>query len=226
MDHDQAAQMQASARYVLGELTPAERDAFEEHYADCSQCLSDVELATIFAANTREVFRERALAQNTSPKGWAWLRWRPFPALAFSAALNCALVAGLGYGLLRGHNTAVTAVNVVAESARLESVDIFPVIGGVRGGPGEKKNSFEVSGRPIVLTLDLQEHYEHYLYSIDRGGSAVQAGEVSVSGQPDTLNVPIPASRLSPGEYRVTLTGTVGSVRHKLATCLLEVQTH
>ncbi|MEI9972839.1 MAG: hypothetical protein WDO73_12720 [Ignavibacteriota bacterium] len=47
-------------------------------------------MATAFAANSREVFRDRAL-KGDAPKGISWLRWRPFPILAFSAALNLIL---------------------------------------------------------------------------------------------------------------------------------------
>ena len=59
MDHEQAVRMQASMRYALGELTPDERDSFEEHFADCRYCMSDVEMATALAVNAKEVFRER-----------------------------------------------------------------------------------------------------------------------------------------------------------------------
>jgi hypothetical protein len=218
MDHEQAIQTQASMRYALGELTPDERDSFEEHFADCSHCMSDVELASAFAANAKEVFRERAL-WGDRPKGNAWLRWRPFPALALSAALNLVLVAGLGYGLLRFHRA---APGDVAQSAELESVEIIPVRGTTRGSEGPAQ-VVRVSRRPIVLTFDLPQRYEHYFYSIDRDGAAVLSGEVSVPGRPDSLNLQIQAARLSPGEYQVTVTGSTGAMRESLGTCLLQV---
>jgi hypothetical protein len=35
MDHLEAKRIQAAEKYVLGELTPALRDEYEEHYFDC-----------------------------------------------------------------------------------------------------------------------------------------------------------------------------------------------
>ena len=42
MEHHQAAAILASERYVLDELTVAERDAFEEHYFTCAICAQEV----------------------------------------------------------------------------------------------------------------------------------------------------------------------------------------
>lgn len=219
MDHDQAVQTQASMRYALGELTPAERDSFEEHYADCSHCMSDVELATAFAANAKEVFRDRAL-QGDGPKGFAWLRWRPFPALALSAALNVVLVAGLGVGLLRLYPAARSGVAQLPEP---ESVEIVAVHGTTRGSGGPAQ-VVRASGRPVVLTFDLPQPYERYWYSIDRAGAVVFSGELGAPSRPDSLSLQIPAGRMPPGVYQVTVTGVTGAVRESLGACLIQVQ--
>ena len=182
--------------------------------------MSDVELATAFAANAKEVFRERAFTGDR-PKGFAWLRWRPFPALALSAALNLVLVAGLGFGLLRQHPATPSAV---AQSSEPESVEIVPVHGTTRGS-GAPAQVVRASRRPLVLTFDLPQRYEHYFYSIDRAGATVVSGEVSESDRPDSLNLQIPAARMPPGAYQVTVTGTIGAVLESLGTCLVEVQT-
>lgn len=218
MDHEEAVQTEAPMRYALGELTPAERDSFEEHYADCSHCMNEVEVAAAFAANAREVFRDRA-AERDQGKKVSWFRWRPLPALAFSAALNLLLAAGLGYGLLR-FRPSTTLVDVAAAP---ESVEIVPVHAATRGS----ENAVQVvraSGRPVVLTFDLPQKYEHYLYAIDRAGTNVLSGEVTVPGQPDTLNLQVPVARLAAGDYRVTLTGASGASREVLGSCQLQVQ--
>ena len=77
----------------------------------------------------------------------------------------------------------------------------------------------------MILTFDLPQPYEHYFYSIDRDGSAVLSDKVSVPDGQDSLNLPIQGARLSPGEYRVTVTGTTGAMRESIGTCLLQVQT-
>jgi hypothetical protein len=219
MDHEQAVQTQASMRYVLSDLTPAERDAFEEHYADCSHCMNDVDLAAIFVANAREVFRKDTVPA-APPKSVGWFQWRPFPVLALSAALNLFLVAGVGYELTRVRQAAPTELAKLAEPG---VVDVVPVHGTTRatGGP----QVIRATGRTVVLSFDLPQRYDRYLYSVNRAGNAVLSGELQVTGTPDSLNLQIPLNRLSSGEYRVTLTGASGTVREDLGACVLLVGT-
>src|SRR5436305_15330434 len=42
MEHSEATDTMAAERYLLGEMTPEDRDAFEEHFFDCSDCAADV----------------------------------------------------------------------------------------------------------------------------------------------------------------------------------------
>ena len=51
MDHERATVTKLPMKYVLGELAPADRDEFEDHLADCSNCMNEVWMATAFAAN-------------------------------------------------------------------------------------------------------------------------------------------------------------------------------
>ena len=43
MTHSEAVQQMAAERYLLDELAPDVRDAFEEHMFDCQECALDVE---------------------------------------------------------------------------------------------------------------------------------------------------------------------------------------
>src|SRR5260370_6129014 len=43
----------AAERCSLGEMEPAERDAFEEHFFDCAECSSDVRAESKIAAGVR-----------------------------------------------------------------------------------------------------------------------------------------------------------------------------
>jgi hypothetical protein len=92
MSHDQAVSSQAAERYVLGELTPSERDAFEGHFFDCAVCFEQVELGAQFLGRAREV-----LDREPEP-GWLArmlgdLR-RPAPVFV-SAMLLCAIAIGV-----------------------------------------------------------------------------------------------------------------------------------
>jgi len=91
MSHDQAVSSQAAERYVLGELTPVEREAFEGHYFDCGACFEQVETSAQFLGRAREV-----LDREPEPGWFAGLLGdlrRPAPVFV-SAMLLCA--AGIG----------------------------------------------------------------------------------------------------------------------------------
>ena len=53
MNHEDAKKSMATERYTLDEMEPAERDAFEEHFFECSICADDVLDAAKFAAGVR-----------------------------------------------------------------------------------------------------------------------------------------------------------------------------
>src|SRR5262245_14925390 len=92
MSHEQAVSSQAAERYVLGELTPSERYAFEGHYFDCAACFEQVEAGAQFLGRAREV-----LDREPEP-GWfaGMLRDLRRPAPVFvSAMLLCAIGIGV-----------------------------------------------------------------------------------------------------------------------------------
>ena len=60
MDHNEALGIQASVRYVLGELPPSLREEFEEHYFDCVECSLDLEATVAFVTTCRKVFQHEA----------------------------------------------------------------------------------------------------------------------------------------------------------------------
>jgi hypothetical protein len=102
MEHDEAIRLEAAERYVAGELSPAERDAFEDHFFDCPHCAREVRMEGVFAANARAVACEQLRTRPADVEsGWrAWFRIRP--SLAFSLAANFALVAVCCLLLFRG----------------------------------------------------------------------------------------------------------------------------
>src|SRR5271169_5754341 len=92
MDHNEAMRLQAVEKYVLGELSRVQREEYEEHYFDCTECAVDIQALATFADTTREVLRQEKAADFTKelvPARGRWLRWlQPMVAvLAFAALL-------------------------------------------------------------------------------------------------------------------------------------------
>ncbi|MGB7467272.1 MAG: hypothetical protein WBW14_30595, partial [Candidatus Acidiferrum sp.] len=90
MDHLEAKRLHAAEKYVLGELSADQRDAYEEHYFDCAECAEDVKATLTFVTAGREVFREEPAP--VAPKELAprsrWTSWlRPMIAIPAMAVL-------------------------------------------------------------------------------------------------------------------------------------------
>jgi hypothetical protein len=64
MNHETAIESQAAERYMLAQMTEAERDDFEEHYFDCFVCARDVETLEVFLANGKAVARANKAKTN------------------------------------------------------------------------------------------------------------------------------------------------------------------
>lgn len=98
MEHEQAVQNLAVECYLLGEMTPGEREAFEEHYFECGVCAEDVRTASQFLEDMKGVLAgrhplpvpmpTREAREQRSP-GWTWTAWlRPQFATALVAVLG------------------------------------------------------------------------------------------------------------------------------------------
>ena len=77
LDHLKATKRNVADRYVLGELSPAQREEFEEHYFECAECAEDVRAFMAISSNSRSVledvpdYRENAAGGDRSPTGLA-----------------------------------------------------------------------------------------------------------------------------------------------------------
>ena len=85
---------------MLGELAQAERDSFEEHYFDCSECALDVQAGAAFADNARNVLCHEAgevTLQAARAAGGSWLVRFKLIAGASAFALLLIVVLALGW---------------------------------------------------------------------------------------------------------------------------------
>jgi len=90
MDHDLAVKSQACEKYLLGELSPDLRDAYEEHYFSCAECATQLRMAAELVGAGQQIFLQTpapAVARPVHESG-GWLRWfRPAIALPVLATL-------------------------------------------------------------------------------------------------------------------------------------------
>ena len=180
----------------MGELSPHEREVFEEHAADCTVCLQELAAADIFAANASAVFADEA-AQRAGARNRDWfsfLRPRAFPALAFSGALNIALLVFVGYGVTRmasgpDPRPGVSEVFTVRPPARSGESQVCAV---------DKSKSF------ATLQFDLSRPYRKYSYSLEGVGQSSM--DVTRPSGSETLNLTVSTAGLKPGDHKFQLT--------------------
>jgi hypothetical protein len=189
MDHETATQMNAPQRYVIGDLSDADRDAFEEHFAGCSLCLDDVSSVSAFAANARAVFRDRAAtpARVVPAKPW-FLRWN-FAIPAFAAA---ALALVVIY-----QNT----VTIPGLSAPLSSVPAVILDGATRAVlPRIPANA------PLHFQMAAPAGVQHELWAelTSESGHVYSAGPVAVPANGEPLDFSFPVHPAA-GRYTIVL---------------------
>jgi len=86
MEHQEAVSTLASERYLLGEMTEAERESFEDHFFSCAECADEVVVSDKMRAGVRAGF---AAAPTVARRAW-----RPAVAIPWAAAASLSLVAG------------------------------------------------------------------------------------------------------------------------------------
>jgi hypothetical protein len=82
MNHEEAKKSNAAEAYILDDLKPNERDAFEDHFFDCTDCTADVRDAAKVADGVRTAIRVMPVKH--------YSRWA-------AAAAGAAVAIGLAY---------------------------------------------------------------------------------------------------------------------------------
>lgn len=221
MDHEAAIRLHTSERYLLDELSPGERDEFEEHFFTCAECAEDLRAAEELRANARAVFRDKGSLNVRSQevkRGWfESLRLRPV--FALSAVLNVALLAILGVQSMRFARLADTTrpqfypTFFVRAPYRAE-VAVYDVPPGTR-----------LTG--LYFELKEQERrYQTYAYRVsDASGGAAMSGELEPPARTSSeVNLVLPTTRLKPGIYTFIFSGVEGGRTTELRRILLRIQ--
>lgn len=98
MEHTEAVDTLACERYLLGEMTETERDAFEAHFFSCDECAEDIRAA----ATMREAVRQGLGSSRTADQESALVPfarksrapWRPSVVLPWAVAATLAVMVG------------------------------------------------------------------------------------------------------------------------------------
>jgi len=243
MDHNEAIQQMAVEQYLLDELAPDAREAFEEHLFDCRQCALDLRAGVAFvdAAKTQLTpmtepspltappVADRLTPSRSAPnpsasakarrEGWLSDSWSSWLRPVFAVPAFAALLLVLGYQnlvTLPGLRSALNQPRLVATAPDFEAL---------RGGAHPVVEAD--SKRGVVLPVQLPQEtglngpqsFSVDLY--DPQSKLVWSGTVSVPSANDAaeqrFSLEIPASLLRNGSYAIAVSG-VGPHGERSAT--------
>ena len=225
MDHSEAVQLMATERYLLGELPPAVRDAFEEHFFECQECALDVRAGAAFIDGAKLHLAAPASVPAAAParpasrrRDWfSW--WKP----AFAVPAFAALLLIVGYQNL----ATIPSLRSAARQPRLAPWATLHVA--TRDGAPLPVIANRKSGAVLLIDVPDTASYSSFTFSLqDPQGRQFWAETIAASaienGQ-QPLSLLIPGMGLQEGSYTLTISGiTAQGSRTPLDRRVLDVR--
>ena len=205
MDHDLAVRSQACEKYVLGELSPDLRDAYEEHYFSCAECATQLRMAAELVGAGQQIFAQTpAVAADASiiQGSGGWLRWLR-PAIAIPVLATLLLV--VGYQNL-------VMIPQLKESPAPRVLPMFSLISAT--SRGETVPAFTTQpNQPLGLSVDVPADAAYSTYGmslLDPSGRTTPLRSLSYAEAQKTQVVIVNPEKNS-GKYRLIIYGQTNS---------------
>jgi hypothetical protein len=211
MNHQQAVKMHASERYLLDELSPEDRDTFEQHYFECVECADEVRAVFAFADNAKAVLSNTApsaarLSRREKRTAFDWRAWFK-PAIAIPALAT----------LLLGVTMYQSFLVIPQLERRLETATAPRVIptavarAATRGEDAVLRLAAADESFQLVLDINTTVPVSSYTCEVyDESGTL--RFTVPVPAPPDgSLNLLLPARGLEQGRYTIKVNSNTTS---------------
>lgn len=200
MDHIEAIQGQFVEQYLLGELSPAQRDLFEEHFFDCPICAEDVHSGAMFVDNARSLLRSEE-ATAIAPGAFAKFGL-PFQAAAWAAVCMLGLVC---------YENIYTIPALKLGSASIRAPEVLPTVSLLgMGSRAELQPVAAPAGNVFAVEFEIPggPNFASYTCEIRDANNALKFSlPISAAQAKDAVRLAIPRSALSAGKYRIVVLG-------------------
>jgi hypothetical protein len=206
MDHNEAIRLQAAEKYVLGELSPTQREEYEEHYFDCTECALDMKALASFTDNARAVLQEEtanSVVAGRAPARGGWFNWlRPVVAVPALAALLLVVFYQNTITIPRGKQGSALALGqVVTNIYSLQSAN-------TRGGEELRLQVPPNDSFALKFDFTPARTFESYIGQLeDQSGHSLLQVKVPGSSTNREIQVVVPAGLIKPGRYSLVFTG-------------------
>jgi putative zinc finger protein len=197
MNHQDALREMAVERYLLGELSGASLDSFEEHLFECPECAVDVKAgATFIDAAQTELSAPRRIAAPNVERAPRWTTWFTSPWILGPALASCLLALSF--------QTFILLPRMKLEVARAQAPAVLNPL--VLANAGARGDSIPEVVAPehgsFVISLDVPtaggfSSYRCSLYTPD--GSLLWQTTISPEQARDALLINMPTDRTKEG---------------------------
>jgi hypothetical protein len=190
MEHSEATEAMASARYLLGEMSGDEREAFEEHFFGCSECARDVRAGSAMIDSIRAEKPQVSRMRPVQSLGWI-LSAAAIAAVVFLGVQNAALRRASEPRILPSYSMLTIGSRAAAQPTTIDD-----------------------RTKPFALYIDIPPQPSSSSYRIeirDSVNSTKVSLPVSAERARDTITVYVPPNRLESGKYNVAILAADGS---------------
>jgi Putative zinc-finger len=206
MDHTEVADQYAVEKYLLGELSPEAREAFEEHYFGCEECATDLRAASVFIAQTRKELARPVLVRATEPKKGKLFSFPSLLRPMFAAPAMAAMLLVIGFQNIVTFPHLEQQVVVASKPHVLPSVMLID--GQSRGA--EIRTVVARAHEPFLLSVDVpaDNRFSEYLCSLySPSGKMVWQLRIPPSQVADTVPIQVPADSTEAGQNTLLIQG-------------------
>ena len=207
MEHTEAVSQFAVEKYLLGELSPEARSAFEEHYFDCEECATDLRAAAMFISQAKKELARPSFAQvdAAAPKRKLF----SFPALlrpAFAVPVMAAMLAVIAF------QNVVTVPHLRDEATVASQPQVLPSVNLVDGGSrGEEIRTVVANAhQPYLLFVDVpaQNRFSEYRCSLySPSGKVIWQIMIPPAQVSDTVPIQVPSENAEAGVNTLLVQG-------------------
>ena len=204
MEHEQATATLAAERYILNELTAAEREAFEEHYFVCERCAQEVKDLFALGVAAKEALpvqpaQSAALNEKQTSRWWQYFGAWTLPRFAL-AVPGVLLIAAIVTGWQ------VVRMRQLMEPRSITSLVLRPETRGETAAINVQQ-----LGPYLLLECDLPGAEGKVNWALSQSAKILHRGEAAPPDAGASFKLLLPSSSLSPGDYALNVQSTVGN---------------